>query len=746
MIFHARLGDGVAASVSGDPRRHDDGAVRHDLSHGWTLSSIGKPRQPRELRLIGDRFWYTARLDAYRLPAGLCICDKSSCVCHAAPAARATGDSSLKLISAQRRTADDGTARDVVDNERYDDELRFRSRSLEPRALVEMTARWTRVHASRRRVQADRDLHIDRWKLIVSLRAFLAKEAVGAVRLADPALDAEQLELGQLVLLAASEREAARADVDIVYTVPGLAIELRVEDQDEHRLVMDYGKIQDPVLVEEHLRQARPSDRCLVKDDKATDNSTHSHDQTLTAAAYDARLRMLVGRPKLARRTPLTAAEHFDKQLDKAQREAADAALEADELLVVQGPPGTGKTTFICETIRQHLALDRNARILLAAQTHQAVDNVLKRLAAADTDLAIVRLGGPRVRLKIDALVRERFWIENPEPWVPRVRMRALAYRRMAEAQLAAGDVGDEQDVMSLLDIQEEYLRSDGDQRAPDARLRAARVVAGTCASVGGKLLRDQRFTVAILEEAGKATPPEALAAILKAQKSVLIGDSRQLPPHVSHALRGALRDPATISSSDPERQNQARSLATKVAKLGATAQAREACAEETLLDHLAARLAGTGGETTLRTQYRMVPAIGALISDVFYGEVLEHARPSDLSDRDARVASFAGATQVRMLDVPGRQQSGGGKGKSSNIRREELVQIRRELADLQLHAARHSVAHGPMDPLGVAVITPYSAQVKLLRGGIDATHYPDLRVRLGIVDASRATRRPSCS
>ena len=46
-------------------------------------------------------------------------------------------------------------------------------------------------------------------------------------------------------------------------------------------------------------------------------------------------------------------------------------------MLAVQGPPGTGKTTTICEIVRQHLDKDPHAQILLAAQTHQAVDNVL---------------------------------------------------------------------------------------------------------------------------------------------------------------------------------------------------------------------------------------------------------------------------------------------------------------------------------------------------------------------------------
>lgn len=61
------------------------------------------------------------------------------------------------------------------------------------------------------------------------------------------------------------------------------------------------------------------------------------------------------------------------------QREAIYKMLEAPDLCLVQGPPGTGKTTVIAEAIYQ-LARQGN-RVLLASQSHDAVDNALDRLA-----------------------------------------------------------------------------------------------------------------------------------------------------------------------------------------------------------------------------------------------------------------------------------------------------------------------------------------------------------------------------
>lgn len=72
------------------------------------------------------------------------------------------------------------------------------------------------------------------------------------------------------------------------------------------------------------------------------------------------------------------------------QREAIFKMLEAPDLCLIQGPPGTGKTTVIAEAIYQ---LTKNGeRVLLASQSHDAVDNALERLADRP-EIRAVRLG-----------------------------------------------------------------------------------------------------------------------------------------------------------------------------------------------------------------------------------------------------------------------------------------------------------------------------------------------------------------
>lgn len=79
--------------------------------------------------------------------------------------------------------------------------------------------------------------------------------------------------------------------------------------------------------------------------------------------------------------------------LDEAKQAAVRAALGNQDFLLVQGPPGTGKTTFIAELVYQILLQKPNSRILLASQTHVALDNALVRIANLCPNAILVRVG-----------------------------------------------------------------------------------------------------------------------------------------------------------------------------------------------------------------------------------------------------------------------------------------------------------------------------------------------------------------
>ena len=86
---------------------------------------------------------------------------------------------------------------------------------------------------------------------------------------------------------------------------------------------------------------------------------------------------------------------YFQQDLDEAKRAALSAVIGATGLSVVQGPPGTGKTTLIAELIAQQLARKPDSRILLASQTHIALDHALSKVMAVSPGASVLRIGTP---------------------------------------------------------------------------------------------------------------------------------------------------------------------------------------------------------------------------------------------------------------------------------------------------------------------------------------------------------------
>ncbi|WP_245626045.1 AAA domain-containing protein, partial [Haloparvum sedimenti] len=146
---------------------------------------------------------------------------------------------------------------------------------------------------------------------------------------------------------------------------------------------------------------------------------------------------------------------------------------------LVHGPPGTGKTYTIARTIRA--LVEQGERVLLAAFTNRAVDNALEALRDQGFE-AVVRVGSKQ------------------------------------------GVRGDMQDVRLV-------RRGDPGEKARE--LGDAPVVAATTAACGSRVMREQAFDVAVVDEASQLTEPGTLAAANLAERFVLVGDHKQLPPVV---------------------------------------------------------------------------------------------------------------------------------------------------------------------------------------------------------------------
>jgi serine/threonine protein kinase/superfamily I DNA/RNA helicase len=115
--------------------------------------------------------------------------------------------------------------------------------------------------------------------------------------------------------------------------------------------------------------------------------------------------------------------------LDLSQREAIRAALATQDLLLVQGPPGTGKTRFIAHLVRETLARDPAARILLTSQTHVAIDNALESLSKAVSGLKLLRIA--RQGTSVVAQTCQPFLVENQlERWRQEVASGTASWLR----------------------------------------------------------------------------------------------------------------------------------------------------------------------------------------------------------------------------------------------------------------------------------------------------------------------------
>jgi ATP-dependent RNA/DNA helicase IGHMBP2 len=242
----------------------------------------------------------------------------------------------------------------------------------------------------------------------------------------------------------------------------------------------------------------------------------------------------------------------FDHALDDKQRAAVDAALRSGDIALIHGPPGTGKTRTLVEVVRQRVA--RGERILVAAPSNTAVDNIGIRLASLDlrtpfgstahstsVEFAIssvagqppiraVRLGHPtRVHpalatLTIDAQVDADGATKLAREWNDRARQirKTAAGRRGPEAKALWHEARE-------LDRDAHREIGNAERRIVDR----AEVVLATCVGCDHPILGDAIFDCVIVDEATQASDPLILVALSRAKVAVLAGDPNQLGPVV---------------------------------------------------------------------------------------------------------------------------------------------------------------------------------------------------------------------
>lgn len=175
--------------------------------------------------------------------------------------------------------------------------------------------------------------------------------------------------------------------------------------------------------------------------------------------------------------------------------------------------PGTGKTSTLSFIAR--LLAARGKRVLITSYTNTAVDNV------------VIKLMGSGVHLPN----------EDGLPCLIRVGPRGSCHENTHALHA---------DVVAANFEQNRHPEGEEAIRFPSAEalqcvLNAARIVCSTVLTVPrSPLLANENFDIVIVDEAGQTSQPAILGALMTADKFVLVGDHKQLPPLVNSEIAQA--------------------------------------------------------------------------------------------------------------------------------------------------------------------------------------------------------------
>jgi len=357
--------------------------------------------------------------------------------------------------------------------------------------------------------------------------------------------------------------------------------------------------------------------------------------------------------------------------LNEPQQAAIRFALSAEDVAIIHGPPGTGKTTTVVELICQAVA--RGDRVLACAPSNTAVDNLLDRLLTAGR--RAVRVGHPaRVEERLRDFTLDALAADHEAMRVVRDMLREAEemFRRAGRFTRARPAPGTKQDMRR----EARQLKKDArllEQQAVESVLDRAEVVCATT-TFDPDIFGDRRFGLVVIDEACQGTEPACWIPVLYADRLVLAGDHRQLPP--------------TVLSAQAARDGLSRSLLERLADMYGDLVTRR-----------------------LEIQYRMHADIMRFSSEQFYdGALVAHESVSAHLLRDLRGMADGPLTSDAVTFI-----DSAGAGWDEEVEPDGDSRRNPQEAALVVRKVRQLCAAG-MRPCDIAVITPYAAQVRCLR------------------------------
>jgi hypothetical protein len=395
----------------------------------------------------------------------------------------------------------------------------------------------------------------------------------------------------------------------------------------------------------------------------------------------------------------------------------------------VWGPPGTGKTTTLVHIITA--LMQQGQRVLVTSTTNAAVDQALAKLAALGTardtleEGRIVRIGqtqaptfgaglhevveklNTRIRTQLDRLGERHLKIQDQiaqsaslltalEDTVPPNQMELFVqtaapvldtgalsdlFGARHAARIAASPTKDQQTRITRRQRRLEHCLELGHERIQALQntlrqrqagvVQKAQVVLATMSNVYiSNLMQQQRFDAVIVEEASMAVLPTLFyCAALAAERVIMVGDPRQLPPIVQstepYVQRAMGRSIFEITVPEPHNSDLV---------------------------------------VMLDTQYRMHPKIGDLVGDLFYQGRLHHSPITHQTVDTARSRPYANEPLV-VVDTSGQTTCATPPGTYSRYNEKTAAAC--------VALAAQAVADGIES---VALITPYVEQSRRIR------------------------------
>jgi serine/threonine protein kinase len=498
--------------------------------------------------------------------------------------------------------------------------------------------------------------------------------------------------------------------------------------------------------------------------------------------------------------------------LDKSQTDAFVHLWTHGPLGLLQGPPGTGKTTFIAAFVHYALTHGRLKNVLLVSQSHEGVNNAMEKIVKKTRPgvgkFSMIRIGqkghvSPQLRPyhsdaiqesyreMMHATLKERMQIigrqlglpagyvaeafevdarigqfaraitiaqqdfEESEDDKPAALRRLEDLKHSFAATVSAMGYEDDPAPLQTLDalharLADEYRignldavtrlrRTFGLAREYLSALasrhhnleeflgRSRNLVCGTCVGIGRTALKieDNMFDLVVIDEASRANAGELSVAMQVGRRVLLVGDHKQLPPQIDRSLINEVK----------ARYGLAYSVALKRSEF-----------ERAFLTSY-----GQVVGRTLKSQYRMEPAIGTLISKFFYKGELNDAKKDPTPAWYSELPNCMSAC-VTWLDTSSlRDRANERDGTKEHTSKENVGEADVIVGLLRQIAARDDFvqklrAHAKADDAPIGLLAMYKAQAILLRDRIAGEEWPagfqDL-VKIATVDGYQGKENP---